>query len=133
MKKKLIYICILTLFTFVFSGCKTRTIVKPVEVEKIKIEYRDRVVLDSIYNRDTTLIYLRGDTVFKDVIKWRTSFKTVTDSIVKIDSIPYAVEVVKEVNVLTKWQKWRLQALNILGGLIGIFGAFKIGRLTKVF
>ena len=133
MKKKLIYICIFILFTFVFLGCKTRTIVKPVEVEKIKIEYRDRVVLDSIYNRDTTLIYLRGDTVFKDVIKWRTSFKTVTDSIVKIDSIPYAVEVVKEINVLTKWQKWRLQALNILAGLIGIFGAFKIGRLTKVF
>ena len=133
MKKNLIYICILTLFTFVFSGCKTRTIVKPVEVEKIKVEYRDRVILDSIYNRDTTLIYMRSDTVFKDVIKWRTSFKTVTDSIVKIDSIPYAVEVVKEVNVLTKWQRWRLQALNILAGLIGIFGAFKIGRLTKVF
>ena len=107
--------------------------VKPVEVDRIKIEYRDRVILDSIYNRDTTLIYMRSDTVFKDVIKWRTSFKNVTDSIVKIDSIPYAVEVVKEVNVLTKWQKWRLQALNILGGLIGIFGAFKIGRLTKVF
>lgn len=133
MKKKLIYICILTLFTFVFSSCKTRTIVKPVEIEKVKVEYRDRVILDSIYNRDTTLIYMRSDTVFKDVIKWRTSLKTVTDSIVKIDSIPYAVEVVKEINVLTKWQKWRLQALNILAGLIGIFGAFKIGQLTKVF
>ena len=132
MTKNIIYICILTLFTFVFTGCRTRTIVKPVEVEKIKIEYRDRVILDSIYNRDTTLIYLRGDTVFKDVIKWRTSLKTVTDSIVKVDSIPYPVEVVKEVNVLTKWQKWRLQALNILGALIGVFGAFKIGRLTKV-
>ena len=132
MKKQLIYICIFILFTFVFTGCKTRTIVKPVEVEKIKIEYRDRVVMDSIYNRDTTLIYLRGDTVFKDVIKWHTSFRNVTNSIVKIDSIPYAVEVIKEVNVLTKWQKWRLQALNILAGLIGVFGAFKIGRLTKV-
>lgn len=43
-----------------------------------------------------------------------------------------AVEVIKEVNVLTKWQKWRLQALNIVAGLIGVFGAFKIGRLTKV-
>ena len=133
MKKNIIYICIFILFTFVFTGCKTRTVVKPVEVEKIKIEYRDRLVLDSIYNRDTTLIYLRGDTVFKDVIKWRTSLKVHTDSIVKIDSIPYAVEVIKEVNVLTKWQKWRLQALNIIGGLIGIFGAFKIGRVTKVF
>ena len=133
MTKNLIYICIFILFTFVFTGCKTRTVVKPVEVEKIKIEYRDRLVLDSIYNRDTTLIYLRGDTVFKDVIKWRTSLKVHTDSIVKIDSIPYAVEVIKEVNVLTKWQKWRLQALNIIGGLIGIFGAFKIGRVTKVF
>ena len=133
MKKKLIYICILTLFTFVFTGCKTRTIVNPVEVDRIKIEYRDRLILDSIYNRDTTLIYMRSDTVFKDVIKWRTSLKVRTDSIVKVDSIPYTVEVIKEVNVLTKWQKWRLQALNILAGLIGIFGAFKIGRVTKVF
>ena len=133
MKKKLIYICIFILFTFVFSGCKTRTIVKPVEVDRIKIEYRDRLILDSIYNRDTTLIYMRSDTVFKDVIKWRTSFRNVTDSIVRTDSIPYTVEIVKEVNILTKWQKWRLQALNILAGLIGIFGAFKIGRVTKVF
>ena len=132
MKKKIIYICIIMLFTFVFSSCKTRTIVKPVEVEKVKIEYRDRVVLDSIYNRDTTLIYMRSDTIFKDVIKWRTSLKTVTDSIVKVDSIPYPVEIVKEVNVLTKWQKWRLQALNIIAVVIGVFGAFKIGRLTKV-
>ena len=128
---KKILILTIVLFTLLLSGCKTRTIIQ--EVERIKIEYKDRFRVDSIYNSDTTLIYSKSDTVHFETIKWRNKYQFIRDSVLLIDSIPYPVEVVEYVNVLTKWQKMRLQILNILGGLIAIYGAFKIGRLTKLF
>ena len=124
-------ILIIVLFTLLLSGCKTRTIIQ--EVERIKIEYKDRLRVDSVYNSDTTLIYLKGDAVHFETIKWRNKYQFIRDSVLLVDSIPYPVEVVEYVNVLTKWQKWRLQILNILGGLIAIYGAFRIGKLTKLF
>ena len=108
----------------IVSSCKTRTIIQ--EVEKVKIEYRDRVKVDSIYNSDTTLIFTKGDTIHFETIKWRNKYQFIRDSVVLIDSIPYPVEVVEYVNKLTKWQKWRLQALNILGGIVAAFIAFKL-------
>ena len=129
--KKIITIVIFGLVIAILYGCKTRTIIQ--EVERIKIEYKDRLRVDSIYNSDTTLIYSKSDTVHFETIKWRNKYQFIRDSVLLVDSIPYPVEVVEYVNVLTKWQKWRLQILNILGGLIAVYGAFKIGRLTKLF
>ena len=114
------------LVVFLLTGCKTKTVLVP--VKETKIEYRDRLRVDSIYNRDTVQIYGRNDTVFKDVIRWRERFRIDTVSVVKIDSIPYPVEVIQEVNKLTKWQRWRLTLLNIIGGLTAVYIAFRIGR-----
>ena len=97
-------------------------------VDRVKIEYKERLRVDSIYNRDTVQIYGRNDTIFKDVIRWRERFRIDTVSVVKVDSIPYPVEVVLEVNKLTKWQRWRLALLNVIGGLTIVYIAFKIGR-----
>ena len=121
MKTKVLLIVFIIM---IVSSCKTRTIIQ--EVEKVKIEYRDRVKVDSIYNSDTTLIFQKGDTVHFETIKWRNKYQFIRDSVVLIDSIPYPVEVVEYVNRLTKWQKWRLQALNILGGIVAAFIAFKL-------
>lgn len=126
--KKIITI---VLFTLLLSGCKTRTIIQ--EVERIKIEYKDRLRVDSVYNSDTTLIFSKGDTVHFETIKWRNKYQFIRDSVLLIDSIPYPVEMPIYINELTNWQKKRLQILNILGGLVLIWGAFKIGRLTKLF
>ena len=114
------------LIVFLLTGCKTKTILVP--VDRVKIEYRDRLRVDSVYNRDTVQIYGRNDTVFKDVIRWRERFRIDTVSVVRIDSIPYPVEVIREVNKLTKWQRWRLTILNIIGGLIIVYVAFRVGR-----
>ena len=114
------------LVIFLLTGCKTKTVLVP--VKETKTEYRDRLRVDSIYNRDTVQIYGRNDTIFKDVIRWRERFRLDTVSVVRIDSIPYPVEVIQEVNKLTKWQRWRLIILNIIGGLIIVYVAFKIGR-----
>ncbi len=124
--KQKIWAVILTLGLIIFfaTGCKTRTVLVP--VKETKIEYRDKLRVDSIYNRDTIQIYGKNDTIFKDVIKWRERFKFDTVSVVKIDSIPYTVEVVTEVNKLTKWQRWRLSALNIIAVIIVAYVVIKI-------
>lgn len=124
--KQKIWAVILTLGLILFfaTGCKTRTILVP--VKETKIEYRDRLRVDSIYNRDTVQIYGVNDTIFKNVIKWRERFRIDTVSVVKIDSIPYPVEVVTEVNKLTKWQRWRLNALNIIAIIIVAYVVIKI-------
>ena len=127
-KIRLVWTVILVaiLVVFLLTGCKTKTVLVP--VKETKIEYRDRLRVDSIYNRDTVQIYGRNDTIFKEVLKWRERFRIDTVSVVKIDSIPYAVEVIQEVNKLTKWQRWRLTILNIIGGLIIVYIAFRIGK-----
>ena len=114
------------LIVFLLTGCKTKTVLVP--VKETKIEYKDRLRVDSIYNRDTVQIYGRNDTIFKDVIRWRERLRLDTVSVVKIDSIPYPVEVIQEVNKLTKWQRLRLTLLNIIGGLIAVYIAFRVGR-----
>ena len=114
------------LVVFLLTGCKTKTVLVP--VKETKIEYRDRLRVDSIYNRDTVQIYGRNDTIFKDVIRWRERFRLDTVSVVRVDSIPYTVEVIQEVNRLTKWQRWRLTLLNIIGGLTIVYIAFRVGK-----
>ena len=121
--KWMLLLAILSLFT----GCKTKTVLIP--VEKIKIEYRDRLRIDSVYNRDTVNIYERGDMIYLHTIKWRERFKFDTVSVVRVDSIPYPVEVVTEVNKLTKWQRWRLNALNIIAIIIVAYIVIKIKLL----
>jgi hypothetical protein len=127
--KQKIWAVILTIGLIIFfaTGCKTRTILVP--VKETKIEYRDRLRVDSVYNRDTVEIYGKNDTIFKNVIKWRERFRIDTVSVVLIDSIPYPVEVVTEVNKLTKWQRWRLNALNIIAIIIVAYVVIKIKLL----
>lgn len=120
MKKILIILAILSLL----AGCKSKTILVP--VDRVKIEYRDRLRVDSVYNRDTVETYKKNDTVYLKSIKWRERFKLDTVSVVRIDSIPYKVEVIKEVNKLTKWQQWRLRLLNILVLAIAAYIVIKI-------
>ena len=114
----------LLLILLAFAGCKTKTVLVP--VDRVKIEYRDRLRVDSVYNSDTTYIRKINDTVLIDVIRWRNKYILKTDSIIRTDSIPYPVEVVREVNKLTKWQRWRLTILNIIGGLTAVYIAFRL-------
>lgn len=119
-------IILIALLLLIISGCKTKEVLVP--TEKTVIEYRDRTFVDSVYNRDTLVLFTKNDTVYLQSIKWRERFRVDTVSVVRIDSIPYPVEVIQEVNKLTKWQRWRLTLLNIIGGLIIAYIAFRIGR-----
>ena len=126
MKRKYIWFIILLgmLIIFLATGCKS---IEYVPVEYHTIEYKDRYVIDSIYNRDTVQIFTRGDTVFNNVIKWRERFRVDTLTYFKTDSVPVIVEVDKYINQLTKWQRWRLNALNVIvvGLLVWLFFVFR--------
>lgn len=125
-KRRLVWTIILLaiLVVFLLTGCKTKTVLVP--VDRVKIEYKERLRVDSVYNRDTIQIYKKNDTIYYEKIRWRERFKIDTVSVVRVDSIPYKVEVVKEVNRLTKWQKLRLNTLNILVLIIAAYLFIKI-------
>lgn len=115
--KKLVFIVITILL---FSACKTitKTIEVPVEipVEVVKKEYIYDTKIDSIYIRDSIDRWQKGDTLY--ITKWYTKFKYINkvDTIVKTDSIPKIVPVVKEVEVnhIYWWQK----TLMWVGGIL---------------
>lgn len=119
-------IILIALLLLIISGCKTKEVLVP--TEKTVIEYRDKLRIDSVYNRDTLVLFTKNDTVYLQSIKWRERFKVDTVRYEKIDSIPYFVEVVKEVNVLTKWQKIRLQLLNVIVLIILVYVIIRIKR-----
>ncbi len=110
------------------SGCKPKQILAP--VTETKIEYRDNLRVDSIYNRDTLFVFRQNDTVYIQSVKWRERFKIDTLRYERLDSVPYAVEVIKEVNKLTKWQDIRLTLFNILVAILGGYIVYKIGYIV---
>ncbi len=114
--KKLILLIIL----FALFGC-TKRIYIPVTTTITEIEYRDKLVRDSIYFSDSVLIERKGDTVFNTKIKYKYISKYVKDTVNILDSvyIEKPIEVIKYENRLTKWQRWRLNFLwlMIAGGL----------------
>ena len=73
-------------------------------------EYKDRVVVktdsllktDSVYVHDSVSVYIRGDTVFKDKYhlqyKDRCIVRNKLDTLIVRDSIPYKVEVNKQIS-----------------------------------
>lgn len=128
---KIFVLCLLgavamTAALFFLTSCRART----VYVDKVKTEYRDVVRIDSVYNRDTVAIRLSGDTVYKDIIKWRERWQLRIDSFTRVDSVPYAVEVVREVNRLTPWQKKQIAGFWVAVGLIGIGIVLKLKRIV---
>ena len=110
--KKLVFIMLAILM---LSACKTTTKIVEVPVEVVKKEYIHDTKIDSIYIRDSVDRWQKDDTLY--ITKWHTKFKYINkvDTIVKTDSIPKIVPVVKEVEVnhIYWWQK----TLMWLGGI----------------
>ena len=80
-----------------FVSC-TKTLYVP--VENTKIEYQDKIVesRDSIYLKDSVIIFIKGDTVFKDRYKTKLVYKERIDSFtyIKVDTISKPVIIEKE-------------------------------------
>lgn len=123
------YIAILTLFIFI-SGCRS---IQYVPVETVRIEYRDRLKIDSIIKYDSVYFdrYMKGDTAFiiKEKYKYLDKIKIVHDSVFKTDSIPVTVIVEKQ---LSKWEKVKMDfggiSIGVASCLLIILAIYIIRR-----
>ena len=91
---------------------------------------------DSIYMHDSILVRQQGDTVTID--RWHTQYRDRwhTDTIYKsrVDSVPFKVEVIKEVPAkLSWWERTQMYAGDVLLGIVGAAVlAVIIGIVVKV-
>ena len=125
MKKLLLTI----LLCILLSGCALTKYVE-VPVDRVKIEYRDRVSIDTLYKTDSIIIKEKGDTVFLEKYKYIYRIKEIKDTVNVTDTLTVVktVEVTKEVNKLHNWQV----GLMILGGAVIVLGGYKFIKFIKV-
>ena len=98
------------------TGCKH------VEYVTVPVDHTDTLIIskhqrDSIYVHDSTYIKEKGDTMLIERwhTQWRDRWRTDTIYQSKHDSIPYPVEVTKEVPAeLTWWQRTQMYAGDVL-------------------
>ena len=125
---KLSNILLILLVLLCISCGTTKYIEVPVEVEKIKTEYKETIKHDSVYVKDSVDRYVKGDTVFIYKEKTKFQYKYKYDTIVVRDSIQYPQYITNEVEV-NKLKTWQI-VLMCLG--IG-FICFCIFKLLKIF
>lgn len=82
--------------------------------------YINKLLRDSIYERDSIYIQSRNDTVFVEKYKYKYIDKLVKDTVYmsRIDSVqvPYPVE-----KQLTRWQSFKIDFGGIAVGFVGVF------------
>ena len=115
--KYLIYIPILLI---ILSSCQS---VKYIPIEKTRTEYKTREITqrDSIFQKDSIYMFIKGDTIHKTEVKYKFRNITVhkTDTIFKTDSIPIPYPAEKQ---LTKWQSVKIELGGWAFGIIIIVG-----------
>lgn len=96
-----------------------------IETERVKVER------DSIYNSDTVRIAERGDTVLVEVVKWRTRYKTATDTLVKVDTVQLPPQLLAQ--PAPERQPWWRRWLTAIGAIVLVgAGAIAIYKLIRV-
>lgn len=125
MKKLLLTI----LLGIILSGC-TATKYVEVPIEKTKIEYKDRLSIDTVIQHDSTIITMLGDTVYLEKYEYIYKVKELRDTINITDTttVTKPIEVVKEINKLYTWQI----VLMVLGGVSIIILVYLIIKKFKI-
>lgn len=118
------------LFLALLLSCSTQTKIVEVPVERVKIEYKDKLIRDSIYVSEKEDTEKRNDTTFITKYKYMFKYRLVRDTVLKQDTIPKIIEfeTVKEVNNLKYWQI----ILMVLGGGALALGGYKLIKVFKV-
>ena len=124
--KRLIYITMLLTLATCFVSCRTQYV--PVETVRTEYKTRDSIRFDSVYQRDSIYMLVKGDTVYQYKYKYLYRYLTMnrTDTIVKTDSIqtPYPVE-----KQLSRWQSIKMELGGWAFGIIILFILIIIGRI----
>lgn len=111
------------------AGCAPRYI--PVhhyqEVERVKVER------DSVHYTDTVRIAERGDTVLLEVVKWRTRYKTATDTLTRVDTVQLPPQLLTQSAPDKSWtDKWWAGFVFVAVSLaIGAVSLYLLGKAFK--
>ena len=90
------------------------------ETERVKVER------DSVHYTDTVRIAERGDTVLVEVVKWRTRYKTATDTLVKVDTVQLPPQLIAQPEKKRKkWLVYLASFIAIITSLTGFVFALK--------
>ena len=113
----------------IICSCAPTKYVK-VPIEKTKIEYKDRLSIDTVIQHDSTIITMLGDTVYLEKYKYIYKVKELRDTINITDTttVNKPIEVVKEINKLYTWQI----VLMVLGGVSIIILVYLIIKKFKI-
>ena len=119
---------LLLLFLVILSGCKSKTVYVP--VESLRIEYRDNLMRDSIYLRDSIFMQTKNDTVLIEKFRYLYKDRLVHDSIHLRDTIrvPYPVLDEVEVNRISGFQNFQMWCGRILLIALLVYLGLKVYR-----
>lgn len=129
-----------TILLVIALCCCTRKIYVPAESKAIRSDTVNlfRTEREYIHDTDTLMLYMRGDTVFRDNIKWRTRTATVHDSVYVAvhDTLhvkePYPVEKIVEVERKRAWWETALIAVGSVSLLaLSVYIAYMHRRRRK--
>lgn len=119
--KTIVVTAVITLLLLWLTGCSMfKSTANNVPMETTRVVYQNvtDTVRDSIFHDVFHNIYVKGDTVYKEkteyLYKWKYLAKT--DTLVTIDSIPYAVTTIEKVYVEAELAWWQT-TLMWLGGI----------------
>lgn len=124
----------ITLIAIVISAmasCKAKTVFVP--VESVKVEYRDKLIRDSIFQLDSVFLdrYSKGDTVFftKEKYKYIYKDKVRIDTVSTTDTInvPYPVKG-DPIPYVTGWQNFQIWLGRIALFLILMYLGYRFIR-----
>nr|DAT20859.1 MAG TPA: hypothetical protein [Caudoviricetes sp.] len=125
--KTLIYITMFLMSGIWFASCRTQYV--PVESVRTEYKTRDSIRFDSIYQRDSVYMLVKGDTVYQYRYKYLYRYLNVnrTDTVIKNDSVqvPYPVE-----KQLSRWQSIKMELGGWAFGLVIAFVLIIIGRIV---
>ena len=124
--RRLVYIIILLILAICFVSCRTQYI--PVESVRTEYKTRDSIRFDSIYQRDSVYMLVKGDTIYQYRYKYLYRYLTTnrTDTILKHDSIPIPYPVEKQ---LSRWQTIKMELGGWAFGIIILFTLIIIGQI----
>ena len=124
----IVTVIVVMLLCALLGSCTTTKYVPVVEYHTDTLRLSSNIH-DSIYVHDSTYTKENGDTVLIERwhTRWRDRWHSDTVYRARTDSVPYPVEVIKEVPAeLTWWQKVRLYVGGIVIFLLIIFAGWKI-------
>lgn len=109
------------------TSCRTQYV--PVETVRTEYKTRDSIRFDSIYQRDSVYMQVKGDSVYLYKYKYLYRYLTInkTDTVIKTDSvqIPYPVE-----KQLSRWESVKMELGGWAFGVIIVMAIIIVGWLV---